>query len=147
MLTRKKPSQFAPLTLAYIGDDVYDIYVRTRVIEEHEDMPPNKLHRITSGYVRAHAQANSIKALLPYLTEDETAIFKRGRNSKPYTMAKNATAADYHMATGLEALFGFLYLSEKTERLNELMQIAYENAHTERNGTLDNKVNQTREEK
>lgn len=145
-LTVKKPSQFAPLTLAYIGDDVYDIYVRTRVIEEHEDMPPNKLHRITAGYVRAHAQANSIKALMPYLTEDETDVFKRGRNSKAYTKAKNASVADYRMATGLEALFGFLYLAEETDRLNELMQIAYENAHTEQGNALDKQDNNTREE-
>lgn len=136
-LTNKKPSQFAPLALAYIGDAVYDIFVRTKVIEEHEDMQPNKLHRFTAGIVRAHAQANSIKALMPYLTEDETAVFKRGRNSKSYTMPKNAEVGDYRMATGLEALFGFLYLSEETERLNELMQIAYDNAHTEPSNALD----------
>lgn len=141
MLTQKKPGQFSPLTLAYIGDSVYEIFVRTRVIEEHENMPPAKLHKFSINYVKAHAQANSVKAMLPYLTEDEEAVFKRGRNSKSYTMPKNADVGEYRMATGLEALFGFLYLSEQTERLNELMTIAYDNAVDIKN------ENNTREEK
>lgn len=128
MITQKKPSQFSPLTLAYIGDSVYEIFVRTRVIEEHEDMPPAKLHRFSTQYVKASAQANSVKAMLPHLSENEEAVFKRGRNAKSYTKPKNADVADYRMATGLEALFGFLYLSGENERLDELMTIAYENA-------------------
>lgn len=133
-LTEKKPNQFSPLALAYIGDSVYEIFVRTKVIEEHENMQPNKLHRFTTSYVKAHAQAKSIEAMLPYLTEDELSVYKRGRNSKSYTMPRNADMAEYRKATGFEALIGFLYLSEETERLNELMQIAYDHAHDD---TLD----------
>lgn len=128
MLTNKKPSQFSPLALAYIGDGVYELFVRTKVIEEHENMPANKLHKKTVQYVKAHAQANSIDAMLPHLTEDETAVYKRGRNAKSNTTPKNADMADYRKATGFEALIGFLYLSGENERLNELMDIAYENA-------------------
>lgn len=128
MLTNKKPSQFSPLALAYIGDGVYELFVRTKVIEEHENLPANKLHKKTVQYVKAHAQANSIDAMLPHLTEDETAVYKRGRNAKSNTTPKNADMADYRKATGFEALIGFLYLSGENERLNELMEIAYENA-------------------
>ncbi len=128
MLTNKKPSQFSPLALAYIGDGVYELFVRTKVIEEHENMPANKLHKKTVQYVKAHAQADSIDAMLPHLTEDETAVYKRGRNAKSNTTPKNADMADYRKATGFEALIGFLYLSGENERLHELMNIAYENA-------------------
>ena len=127
MLTNKKPSQFSPLALAYIGDGVYELFVRTKVIEEHENMPANKLHKKTVQYVKAHAQANSIDAMLPHLMEDETAVYKRGRNAKSNTTPKNADMADYRKATGFEALIGFLYLSGENERLHELMNIAYEN--------------------
>lgn len=128
ILTNKKPSQFSPLALAYIGDSVYEIFVRTRVIEEHENMPANKLHRQTVKYVKAHAQANSIDAIMPHMTENETAVYKRGRNAKSNTAPKNADMADYRKATGFEALIGFLYLSGENERLDELMKIAYDNA-------------------
>ena len=128
MLTNKKPSQFSPLALAYIGDGVYELFVRTKVIEEHENMPANKLHKKTVQYVKAHAQADSIDAMLPHLTENETAVYKRGRNAKSNTTPKNADMADYRKATGFEALIGFLYLSGENERLHELMNIAYENA-------------------
>lgn len=128
MMTNKKPSQFSPLALAYIGDGVYELFVRTKVIEEHENLPANKLHKKTVQYVKAHAQANSIDAMLTHLTEDETAVYKRGRNAKSNTTPKNADMADYRKATGFEALIGFLYLSGENERLNELMEIAYENA-------------------
>ena len=128
MLTNKKPSQFSSLALAYIGDGVYELFVRTKVIEEHENMPANKLHKKTVQYVKAHAQANSIDAMLPHLTDDETAVYKRGRNAKSNTTPKNADMADYRKATGFEALIGFLYLLGENERLHELMNIAYENA-------------------
>ncbi len=128
MITSKKPSQFSPLALAYIGDGVYELFVRTRVIEEHENLPANRLHKKTVQYVKAHAQAKSIEAMLPHMTEDETAVYKRGRNAKSNTSPKNADMADYRKATGFEALIGFLYLSGEEERLNELMNIAYENA-------------------
>ena len=132
MRTDKKPTQFSPLALAYIGDGVYELYVRTKVIEEHENLPAGKLHKVTVQYVKAAAQARSLDALMPILTEDETAVFKRGRNTKLNTVAKNASLTDYRKATGFEAVIGFLYISGENDRLNELMNIAYENA-------LDNK--------
>lgn len=124
----KKPSQLAPLTLAYIGDGVYELFVRTRVIEENENMPAHKLHKKTIQYVRAHAQSQSITAMLPHLTEEENAVFRRGRNAKSHTVPKNADLMDYKRATGFEALIGYLYLSGQENRLKELMDIAYENA-------------------
>ena len=128
MLTTKKPSQFSPLALAYIGDGVYELFVRTRIIEEHENLPANKLHKKTVQYVKAHAQSNSIDAMLEHMTDDETAVYKRGRNAKSNTVPKNANMTEYRRETGFEALIGFLYLSGETERLDTLMNIAYENA-------------------
>lgn len=127
-LTQKKPSQFSPLSLAYIGDGVYELFVRTRVMEEHENMPAYKLHKKTVQYVKAHSQSNSIEAMLPQLTEDEEAVYKRGRNAKSNTSPKNADMMEYRRATGFEALLGYLYLSDESARLYELMNIAYENA-------------------
>lgn len=127
-ITEKKPSQFSPLALAYIGDGVYDLYVRTRVIDENPNLPAHKLHLKTVKYVKAHAQSNSIEAMLEMLTEEETAVYKRGRNAKSATVPKNADMADYRRATGFEALIGYTYLTQNTERLNELMDKAYENA-------------------
>lgn len=128
MELKKQPNQYSPLALAYIGDGVYELYVRTRVIEEHPNLPAHKLHLHTVKYVKAHAQSQSIEALLPILTEEETAVYKRGRNAKSATMAKNATMTDYRRATGFEALIGYVYLTENTKRLNDLMNTAYENA-------------------
>lgn len=126
--TDKKPEQYAPLVLAYIGDAIYEAYVRSRVIEENPDMPAYKLHNKSVKYVKAHAQANSIHAMTEMLTEEEMAIFKRGRNAKSPTTAKNATLVDYRHATGFEALIGYTYISGNTERLHTLMKTAYENA-------------------
>lgn len=128
MNIKKSPSQYSPLALAYIGDGVYELYVRSRVIEENPDMPAHKLHKESVKFVKAHSQSNSIHAIIDMLLEDEVAVFKRGRNAKSPTVPKNADLTDYRHATGFEALIGYLYLSEKTERLNELMKIAYENA-------------------
>ncbi len=128
VVTKKKPSQFSPLTLAYIGDGVYELFVRTRVIEENENMPVHMLHKETVKYVKAHSQSNSIDSMIALLSEDEIAVYKRGRNTKSNTMPKNADMSDYRKATGFEALIGYLYLSGEEKRLNELMNIAYENA-------------------
>lgn len=125
---KKRPSLYSPLVLAYIGDGVYELFVRSKVIEENENMPAHKLHKTVIKYVNASAQAKSITEISEYLTDDETAVYKRGRNAKSYTNPKNADIGDYRKATGFEALIGFLYLSQETERLNELMNIAYENA-------------------
>ena len=125
MLTTKKPSQFSPLALAYIGDGVYELFVRTRIIEEHENLPANKLHKKTVQYVKAHAQSNSIDAMLEHMTDDETAVYKRGRNAKSGHQPKNVSRSDYHMATAMETLFGYLYLMNRTDRILELYRLIY----------------------
>ena len=113
---------YSPLTLAYIGDSIYDLVIRTMHVEEG-NKSVNRLHYQTSRLVRAHAQSAMMEYLLPELTEEETAVYKRGRNAKSYTMAKNATVADYRRATGFEALMGWLYLTDQTERMLSLIKI------------------------
>ena len=112
---------YSPLALAYIGDDVYDIIIRTMVVEK-ANRSAHDLHLISSRYVKAQTQAAMIEALGDVLTEEEEAVYKRGRNAKAYTTAKNASVADYRKATGLEALMGYLYLSDRMDRVLELMK-------------------------
>ena len=112
---------YSPLTLAYIGDCVYDLVIRTAVVERGNE-PANKLHKKTVAYVKAQTQASMIEALLPYLTEEEEAVYKRGRNAKSYTSAKNASIGDYRKATGMEALVGYLYLTGQEARIMELIK-------------------------
>ena len=111
---------YSPLTLAYLGDAVYEIIVRT-IMVERANAPVQKLHKRSSALVKASAQAELIKKLEDMLTDEEAAVYKRGRNAKSYTMAKNATMADYRMATGFEALMGYLYLKRQYERIVELV--------------------------
>ena len=125
----EKPNLYPPLVLAYIGDAVYEVYVRGRIVCEHSTMPPHKLHIESTKHVKAHAQSNSIKVIEPLLTEEETAVYKRGRNSKSATVPKNADVSDYRRSTGLEALFGYLHIKGDIKRLSELMKIAYENSN------------------
>lgn len=125
---KKRPSLYSPLVLAYIGDGVYELFVRSKVIEENENMPAHKLHKTVIKYVNASAQAKSITEISEYLTDDETAVYKRGRNAKSYTNPKNADIGDYRKATGFEALVGYLYLLGEKERVNEIMGMAYDRA-------------------
>lgn len=111
---------YSPLTLAYIGDSIFDLIIRTVVVERGNE-PANKLHHKTVKYVKAETQSAMIQALLPDLTQEETAVYKRGRNAKSYTSAKNASIGDYRKATGLEALVGYLYLTGRPERVIELI--------------------------
>lgn len=117
---------FSPLTLAYIGDAVYEIVIRTIIVEKG-NAPVNKLHHKASSLVKAVAQKEAMEKILPLLTKEEEAIYKRGRNAKSYTSAKNASVIDYRIATGFEALMGFLYLMERNERMLELVKIAVNN--------------------
>ncbi len=117
---------YSPLTLAYIGDAVYDLIFRTMVVGKG-NTSANKLHNKTVQYVKAPAQAQLIESILNRLTEEESSVYKRGRNAKPYTMAKNATMAEYKKATGWEALVGYLYLQGRMERILELIQIGLHN--------------------
>lgn len=113
---------YSPLTLAYIGDAVYDLIFRTIVVGKG-NMQVNKLNRQTVQYVKAPAQARLVKCIWNELTEEELTVYKRGRNAKPHSMAKNATMDEYKSATGLEALVGFLYLENRMDRVLELIQI------------------------
>lgn len=114
---------YSPLALAYIGDGVFDLVIRSVVVGKG-NTGANRLHQRTSRIVKAHTQAQIADYLLPQLTEKETDIYRRGRNAKSPTMAKNATMADYRKATGLEALVGYLYLSDQFERLVALIKLA-----------------------
>lgn len=113
---------YSPLTLAYIGDAIYELVIRTILVEKG-NAQVNKLHQRASKLVKASAQSEIIEKLKPYLTEEEMGIFKRGRNAKSYTMAKNATMSDYRRATGFEALMGYLYLTQRWERMLELVKM------------------------
>ncbi len=112
---------YSPLTLAYIGDAVYDIIIRT-VVVERSNRAANELHKKTSSFVKAQTQAAMAEALQETFSEEEEAVYKRGRNAKSYTTAKNASIADYRKATGLEALIGYLYLQDRTDRVLELVK-------------------------
>lgn len=112
----KKPEEYSPLLLAYIGDAVYEVFVRTSLIKRG-NLPVNELHRLSKHYVSAAAQSEIIEKLEDGLSEEELRIFKRGRNAKPGTVPKNANVGDYHKATGFEALVGYLYLKGEFERL------------------------------
>lgn len=113
---------YSPLTLAYIGDGIFDIVIRSVVVGKG-NTKASQLHKHTSSIVKAHTQAVMIEALEPHLTKEEADIYRRGRNAKSPTMAKNATMADYRKATGLEALMGYLYLSDDFERVVELTKL------------------------
>jgi len=122
---KKDPKMLSPLVLAYIGDTVYDLYVRTMLITK-QDSTPHKLHLAAAGYVCAAGQARAFRKVETLLTEEEQAAYRRGRNAHSGTVPKNASVTDYHTATGLEALIGYLFLSGRDDRINELMQIAME---------------------
>ncbi len=111
---------YSPLVLAYIGDAIYDLVIRTMMVGRG-NTHVNFIHKRTTQLVKAHAQSELAEALLPDLTEEELSVYKRGRNAKSFTMAKNATVADYRRATGFEALVGYLYLKDETERMMELI--------------------------
>lgn len=121
---------YSPLTLAYIGDAVYDVIIRT-VVVSRANRPANALHHITVKYVSANAQSRIVQALMEELTEEEQGIYRRGKNSKPHTTAKNASVADYLKATGFEAVIGYLYLTGQMERALELVRKGIEKAGME----------------
>lgn len=114
---------YSPLTLAYIGDGIFDLIIRSIIVGKGNTRA-NELHKQTSQLVKAHTQSEMIEVLLAELTEEEIAVYKRGRNAKSPTMAKNATMADYRRATGFEALMGYLYLENHIERMMELIKKA-----------------------
>ena len=111
-----------PLVLAYIGDSVFEVYVRTKVVNDGM-LKTNKLHRLSTGYVKAKAQAEALVRITENLTEDELNIVRRGKNANSNTIPKNADIADYKKATALEALIGYLFLSNKFDRLDEIIDL------------------------
>lgn len=114
---------YSPLTLAYIGDAIYDLVIRTIVVERG-NRSANHLHKKTVTYVNARVQAKMMDVLEEELTEEEQAVYHRGRNAKSYTSAKNASIIEYRKATGLEALCGYLYLQGEQERMLILIRTA-----------------------
>lgn len=119
------PNETAPLILAYIGDAYYEVLVRTVIISKG-NRPIAKIHKDSIKLVNAGLQASLSEALMEDFTEEELNIYKRGRNAKANTSAKNASLGDYRKATGFEAVIGYLYLSKKEERIAELVRIGFE---------------------
>ena len=124
-LKEMDPGTYSPLALAYIGDAVYELIVRTMVIS-HGSIQVNKMHKKSASLVNAGTQAEMIRLMMEELTEEETAVYKRGRNAKSVTTAKHATVVDYRTATGFEALCGYLYLMGRLERLVTLISHGFE---------------------
>ena len=116
----EKVNLLSPSVLAFVGDAVYALYVRTHLASVNR--PSGELHKLSVEYVNATAQAKAFEVIKEELTEKEMAVFKRGRNFHTGNTPKNSTGGDYHTATGLETLFGFLYLSKQNERLEELFE-------------------------
>lgn len=112
----------SPLNLAFVGDGIFDLLIRC-VLVERANRPAHELHKKKSAVVKAGTQARMGEALEELLTEEELVVYKRGRNAKSGTSAKNASIGDYRKATGLEALFGYLYLTGREDRLTELVKI------------------------
>ena len=121
------PKEYSPLALAYIGDSIYDLFVRTMILGKG-NRHVTQMHRDSVHFVKAHSQAVSAYEIESILTEDEMRVLKWGRNAKSNTTPKNADVTDYRMATGFETLIGYLYLSGENERLSHLMYKAYEAA-------------------
>jgi len=118
-------NKYSPLTLAYLGDCVYEIVIRTMFVYQG-NAPVNKLHARSCKLVKAKSQSDMIRLLEEELTEEEIAIFKRGRNAYSVTRAKNASVSDYRRATGFEALMGYLYMEKRYRRIVELVKLGLE---------------------
>ncbi len=116
---------YSPLTLAFIGDCVFDLVIRTIVVGR-ANRQPEKLHKLKAGIVKAGTQAKMAQALMDDLTEEEAGYYRRGRNAHSYSSAKNASVGDYRKATGFEALLGFLYLTNQNDRILELTKLGLE---------------------
>ncbi len=124
MLTPQEARGYSPLALAFIGDAVYESFIRTKILLR-ANTSANKLHKNAVCYVKAHAQSEAMKSLVPLLSQEEEDIFKRGRNAHSASVPKNADVTEYRAATGFEALIGYLYLTGQAVRLDFLMQEAY----------------------
>lgn len=119
----------SPSVLAFVGDSVYGLCVREKLSVINR--PSGELHSLSVKYVRASAQAKAYEIIKPELSEEEISVFKRGRNFHTSTTPKSATNKEYHTATGLEALFGYLYLNGRQPRINQLFDIIWNNSNEE----------------
>ena len=124
-LKHVEAGEYSPLALAYIGDAVYELAIRTLVMNRG-NMQVNKMHKKSASLVKAETQANLAKLLMDDLTPEESAVYRRGRNARSATMAKHATMIDYRMATGFEALMGYLYLMGRYDRVLKLVHDGFE---------------------
>ena len=122
--------EYSPLTLAYIGDCIYDLIVKSLVIG-NGNKQVNKMHKETSSLVQAATQSLMMRKLQDLLTDEERAVYKRGRNAKSVSPAKNQSVTDYRRATGFEALMGYLYLKKEYKRLLELVKIGLDSLNEE----------------
>lgn len=120
---KEEAKQYSPVVLAFIGDAVYSLYIREK-LSLTTDYKTGELQKLTSQKVSAHGQSELLNYVLPLLTEEETDIFKRGRNAKKATKSKNASVAEYNRSTGFEALLGFLYITGERERIDYLLSAA-----------------------
>lgn len=134
-LTPQTARGYSPLALAFVGDSIYEAFIRAKLLLA-ANQSAAKLHRTAVSFVRAGAQALAMQALLPLLTEEEADIYKRGRNAHSHTVPKNADVTEYRAATGFEALVGYLYLSGQTDRLTHVMEQAYDVIHAARTAGL-----------
>lgn len=125
-LSISEAKQLNPLVLAFVGDAIYEVLVRTYIVNKNKDMKVHKLHVKAISFVKAHAQSEFMKMLMNELNQEEMSIFKRGRNTKSATVPKNANVTEYRIATGFEALFGYLYISNQNNRLNEIFKLIIE---------------------
>jgi ribonuclease-3 family protein len=116
----KEPKLLGPIVLAYIGDAVYEIFIRQYVISM-ANQRPNHLHKLSTQFVSARAQAKALHNLMPLLTDEETDVVKRGRNAKSGSSAKNADILEYRHSTAFECLLGYLYYTKQMDRLQFLM--------------------------
>ncbi len=112
----------SPLVWAYIGDSVYEMFIRTKLVN-NSNAKPHKLHIESIKYVKAKAQADILKSIMDNLTEEEKDIVRRGRNTENHHVAKNSNVADYSQSTAFEALIGYLYLTKQDERLEEILNM------------------------
>ena len=119
---KKDVNMMSPLTWAYIGDCVYELYVRQELINK-TNLKPHKLHIDAINYVKASKQAEILQEIMPKLTEEELDVVRRGRNAENHHLPKNASVQDYMYSTAFEALIGYLYLTKKDERLKEILSL------------------------
>ncbi|MFU0824326.1 Mini-ribonuclease 3 [Clostridium sp.] len=122
-LTTNEAKQLNPLVLAFVGDSAYEVCIRTYLVTNNRNISAHKLHLKTISFVKAHSQSEFMKSIENQLNEDELTIYKRGRNAKSGTVPKNADVQEYRIATGFEAVIGFLYLTNQLDRLNELLNV------------------------